>query len=62
LQLSLNQLTGMRLNLVDKFKATIEITETVQQKVIDKYLNQWRMNQGLAGNGGSCLVEKMSVK
>jgi hypothetical protein len=45
-------LTGMRLNLVDKFKATIELTETVQQKVIDKYLNQWRMNQGLAGNGG----------
>jgi signal transducer and activator of transcription 5B len=52
LQVSLNQLTGMRLNLVDKFKATIELTETVQQKVIDKYLNQWRMNQGLAGNGG----------
>jgi signal transducer and activator of transcription 5B len=52
LQLSLNQLTGMRLSLVDKFKATIELTETVQQKVIDKYLNQWRMNQGLAGNGG----------
>lgn len=51
LQLSLNQLTGMRLNLVDKFKATIELTENVQQKVIDKYLNQWRMNQGLAGNG-----------
>lgn len=51
LQLSLNQLTGMRLNLVDKFKSTIELTESVQQKVIDKYLNQWRMNQGLAGNG-----------
>lgn len=56
LQLSLNQLTGMRLNLVDKFKATIELTETVQQKVIDKYLNQWRMNQGLAGNGGIYLL------
>jgi signal transducer and activator of transcription 5B len=51
LQASLNQLTGMRLNLVDKFKAAIELTETVQQKVVDKYLNQWRMNQGLAGNG-----------
>lgn len=51
LQLSLNQLTGMRLNLVDQFKSTIELTENVQQKVIDEYLNQWRMNQGLAGNG-----------
>lgn len=51
LQLSLNQLTGLRLTLVDKFKSAIELTEAVQQKVIDKYLNQWRMNQGLAGNG-----------
>lgn len=51
LQTSLNQLTGMRLSLVDKFKSTNEMTETVQAKVIDKYLNQWRMNQGLAGNG-----------
>lgn len=51
LQQSLNQLTGMRLSLVDRFKATIELTEQVQQKVVDKYLNQWRMNQGLAGNG-----------
>lgn len=51
LQASLNQLTGMRLSLVDKFKAAVELTETVQQKVVDKYLNQWRMNQGLAGNG-----------
>lgn len=51
LQQSLNQLTGMRLSLVDKFKGTIELTESVQQKVVDKYLNQWRMNQGLAGNG-----------
>lgn len=51
LQASLNQLTGMRLNLVDKFKGTIELTESVQQKVVDKYLQQWRMNQGLSGNG-----------
>lgn len=51
LQASLNQLTGTRLGLVDKFKETIEMAEAVQAKVIDKYLNQWRMNQGLAGNG-----------
>lgn len=51
LQLSLNQLTGLRLSLVDKFKEVIQVTENVQSKVIDKYLNQWRMSQGLAGNG-----------
>ncbi|CRK98250.1 CLUMA_CG011612, isoform A [Clunio marinus] len=49
LQSSLNQLTGLRLGLVDKFKGTLELIEKVQQSVVDKYLNQWCMNQGLAG-------------
>lgn len=51
LQTSLNQLTGMRLNLVDKFKSIIEGTKQMQSKVIDTYLNQWRTNQVLKGNG-----------
>lgn len=51
LQQSLNQLTGLRLSLVDKFKEVLQLTEAVQTKVVDKYLNQWRMNQGLSGNG-----------
>jgi len=51
LTFSLNELTGMRLSLVDMFKETIALIELTQQKVIDGHLNQWLMQQGLLGNG-----------
>ncbi len=50
------QLTSLRLSLVDKFKETLQLTETVQQKVIDRYLNQWRDNRGLAGNDALIII------
>nr|ASX98556.1 signal transducer and activator of transcription-A [Anopheles dirus]DAA79935.1 TPA_inf: signal transducer and activator of transcription A [Anopheles dirus] len=47
--------TGKRLALVDGFRKTILITDEVQSKVLNKYLSQWKINQGFAGNGASTL-------
>ncbi|XP_058175910.1 signal transducer and transcription activator isoform X1 [Anopheles ziemanni] len=47
--------TGKRLALVDGFRKTILITGEVQSKVLSKYLSQWKMNQGFAGNGASTM-------
>uniref|UniRef100_A0A9I3BWZ5 Signal transducer and activator of transcription n=1 Tax=Anopheles culicifacies TaxID=139723 RepID=A0A9I3BWZ5_9DIPT len=47
--------TGKRLALVDGFRKTILITEEVQNKVLNKYLAQWKINQGFAGNGASMM-------
>lgn len=46
-------ITGKRLNLVDNFRKTIQLTSQVQEKVLHKYLTQWKINQGFAGNGAS---------
>ncbi|XP_065076388.1 signal transducer and transcription activator isoform X2 [Ochlerotatus camptorhynchus] len=46
-------ITGKRLNLVDNFRKTIQLTSQVQDKVLHKYLTQWKINQGFAGNGAS---------
>ncbi|XP_058826123.1 signal transducer and transcription activator isoform X1 [Topomyia yanbarensis] len=48
-----NHITGNRLNLVNKFRSTIQVTSRVQDKVLHKYLTQWKINQGFAGNGAS---------
>jgi signal transducer and activator of transcription 5B len=50
---ALNQLTGKRLELVDNFRKVINLTQQIQNKVLGKYLSQWKVNQGLAGNGAS---------
>uniref|UniRef100_A0A182W402 Signal transducer and activator of transcription n=1 Tax=Anopheles minimus TaxID=112268 RepID=A0A182W402_9DIPT len=47
--------TGKRLALVDGFRKTILITDEVQNKVLNKYLSQWKINQGFAGNGASMM-------
>ncbi|XP_050099495.1 signal transducer and transcription activator isoform X1 [Anopheles aquasalis] len=47
--------TGKRLALVDGFRKTILITGEVQTKVLNKYLSQWKINQGFAGNGASTM-------
>ncbi|XP_055601418.1 signal transducer and transcription activator-like isoform X2 [Uranotaenia lowii] len=44
-------ITGKRLNLVDNFRKTIQLISQVQDKVLHKYLTQWKINQGFAGNG-----------
>lgn len=46
-------ITGKRLNLVDKFRKTIQLISQIQDKVLHKYLTQWKINQGFAGNGAS---------
>lgn len=48
---ALNQLTGKRLALVDSFKNVITLIQQIQQKVIGKYLANWKVNQGKVGNG-----------
>ncbi|XP_055526067.1 signal transducer and transcription activator isoform X2 [Wyeomyia smithii] len=50
---TVNHITGNRLNLVNKFRRTIQLTSQVQDKVLHKYLTQWKINQGFAGNGAS---------
>ncbi|XP_053682004.1 signal transducer and transcription activator isoform X2 [Sabethes cyaneus] len=50
---TVNHITGKRLNLVTKFRRTIQLTSQVQDKVLHKYLTQWKINQGFAGNGAS---------
>ncbi|XP_035907568.1 signal transducer and transcription activator isoform X2 [Anopheles stephensi] len=47
--------TGKRLALVDGFRKTILIIDEVQNKVLNKYLSQWKINQGFAGNGASMM-------
>nr|DAA79938.1 TPA_inf: signal transducer and activator of transcription A [Anopheles farauti] len=47
--------TSKRLALVDGFRKTILITDEVQTKVLNKYLAQWKINQGFAGNGASMI-------
>uniref|UniRef100_A0A336KNR7 Signal transducer and transcription activator n=2 Tax=Culicoides sonorensis TaxID=179676 RepID=A0A336KNR7_CULSO len=51
LDAALNQLTGKRLSLVDSFKNVNAMITQIQTKVIGKYLSQWKINQGKAGNG-----------
>lgn len=48
-----NLITGKRLQLVENFRKTIQLTSQVQEKVLHKYLTNWKINQGFAGNGAS---------
>ncbi|XP_062539475.1 signal transducer and transcription activator-like isoform X2 [Armigeres subalbatus] len=50
---TVTHITGKRLALVDNFRKTIQLTSQVQEKVLHKYLSQWKINQGFAGNGAS---------
>ncbi|XP_055616698.1 signal transducer and transcription activator isoform X3 [Toxorhynchites rutilus septentrionalis] len=50
---SVTIITGKRLNLVDNLRKTIQLTSQVQDKVLHKYLTQWKINQGFAGNGAA---------
>lgn len=52
---AINELTGKRLNLVDNFREVIRRTQQVQSIVLGKYVTQWKVNQGYAGNGAPLL-------
>jgi signal transducer and activator of transcription 5B len=46
-----NHLIGKRLELVDSFRKVIESIREIMDKVLDKHLFQWKVNQGSVGNG-----------
>lgn len=50
---TLTIITGKRLNVVDNLRKTIQLTSQIQDKVLHKYLTQWKINQGFAGNGAA---------
>ena len=45
IQSSSDRLTAAKLELIEKFKTVLTLTEDVQQTKIFEYLNQWRLNQ-----------------
>ncbi|XP_052865654.1 signal transducer and transcription activator-like [Anopheles cruzii] len=47
--------SGRRIALVENFRKTILITNEMLNKVLNKYLAQWKINQGFAGNGASTI-------